>query len=127
MASNAASSVQFRANGTETARDGHAKLNAGGERTLAWGVDAGELPNSYCVNDRTAGTSDDGAPRLGISKSRQLARGRARRCRRLRHGANLSTVAFSRIFDAQYNPSLERVAFVHQLINTFRIDTFDFG
>jgi hypothetical protein len=42
-------------------------------------------------------------------------------------GANLSTAAFSRIFDARYNPSLERVAFLHQLINTFRIDTFDFG
>ena len=42
-------------------------------------------------------------------------------------GANLSTAAFSRIFDARYNPSLERVAFLHQLINTFRIDTFDLG
>ena len=86
MASNAVSSVQFRVNGTETARDGHAKLNARGERTLACWVAAGELPNSYCVNDRTAGTSDDGGPRRGISNSRQLARGRARRCRRLRHG-----------------------------------------
>jgi hypothetical protein len=37
MASNAASSVQFRVNGTETARDGHAKLNARGARTLALG------------------------------------------------------------------------------------------
>jgi hypothetical protein len=37
MASNAASSVQFRVNGTETARDGHAKLNARGAPTLALG------------------------------------------------------------------------------------------
>jgi len=29
--------VQFRVNGTETARDGHAKLNARGARTLALG------------------------------------------------------------------------------------------
>ena len=87
MASNAASSVQSRVNGTEMARERTRKT----ERTRSadprfGGVDAGELPNSYCVNDRTAGTSDDDCPRCGISNSRQLVRGRARRCRRLRHG-----------------------------------------
>ena len=34
MASNAASSVQFRVNGTETAQDGHAELNARGALEL---------------------------------------------------------------------------------------------
>jgi hypothetical protein len=127
MASNAASSVQFRVNGTETARDGYAKLNARGERTLAWGwtlenylthialtteppghLMTAVLDAEYQIpgNLRVVGLDDVGG--FGT-------------------GANLSTAAFSRIFDARYNPSLERVAFVHELINTFRIDTFDFG
>src|ERR1700683_1946933 len=56
MASNAASSVQFRVNGTEMARERTRKTERRRSADPRFGgVDAGELPNSYCVNDRTAG------------------------------------------------------------------------
>ena len=96
MASNAASSVQFRVNGTETARDGHAKLNARGARTLALGgLDAGELPNSYCVNDRTAGTSDDDCPDAEYQIPGNLCVVGLDDVGGFGTGANLSTAPFS--------------------------------
>jgi hypothetical protein len=42
-------------------------------------------------------------------------------------GANLLPLVFSGVFHARYDPCLERVAFLQQLVNTFRIDTFDVG
>jgi hypothetical protein len=125
MASNAASSVQSRVNGTEMARERTRKTERrrsadpslwGGRwrATIALTTEppgylmTAVLDAEYQIpgNLRVVGLDDVGG--FGT-------------------GANLSTAAFSRIFDARYNPSLERVAFVHQLINTFRIDTFDFG
>ncbi len=42
-------------------------------------------------------------------------------------GANFLLVASSGVLDAGYDPCLERVAFLDQLVNTFRIGTFDVG
>jgi hypothetical protein len=42
-------------------------------------------------------------------------------------GANFLSVACSGVFDARYDPGLKRVAFLYQLVDTFRIDTFYFG
>ena len=42
-------------------------------------------------------------------------------------GANLLPIAFSGVFDARYDPCLERVSLFQQLVNTFRIDTFNVG
>jgi hypothetical protein len=120
MASNAASAVQSRVNGTEMARERTRKTELWGwtlesylthivltteppGRLMTTAPDAEyQIPGNLCV----VGLDDVGG--FGT-------------------GANLSTAPFSRIFDARYNPSLERVAFLHQLINTFRIDTFDLG
>src|ERR1700729_1996469 len=57
MASNAASSVQVRVNGTETARDGHAKLNARGARSLALG---GWTLESYLTHIASIGVGGTG-------------------------------------------------------------------
>ena len=42
-------------------------------------------------------------------------------------GANFLLVASSGVLDAGYDPCLERVAFLDQLVNTLRIGTFDVG
>jgi len=128
MASNAASSVQFRVNGTETARDGHEKLNARGARTLALG---GWTLESYLTHivltTEPPGRLMTTAPDAEYQIPGNLCVVGLDDVGGFGTGANLSTAPFSRIFDARYNPSLERVAFLRQLINTFRIDTFDLG
>src|SRR5580704_6095895 len=40
---------------------------------------------------------------------------------------NCLLVAVSRVFDARYYPSFERVAFLDQLVNTFRVRALDVG
>ena len=42
-------------------------------------------------------------------------------------GANFLPIAFSGVFDARYDPCLERVSLFQQLVHTFRIDTFNVG
>ena len=115
MASNAASSVQFRVNGTETARDGHAKLNARGARTLALG---GWTLESYLTHivltTEPPGRLMTTAPDAEYQIPGNLCVVGLDDVGGFGTGANLSTAPFSRIFDARYNPSLERVAFVHQ-------------
>ena len=128
MASNAASSVQFRVNGTVMARERTRKTErrrSADPRFGGWTLESylthivltTEPPGRLMTTAPDAEYQIPGNLRVvGLDDVGGFGT-----------GANLSTAPFSRIFDARYNPSLERVAFLRQLINTFRIDTFDLG
>jgi hypothetical protein len=129
MASNAASSVQSRVNGTEMARERTRKTER--RRSADPSLWGGWTPESYLTHivltTEPPGRLMTTAPDAEYQIPGNLCVVGLDDVGGFGTGANLSTAPFSRIFDARYNPSLERVAFLRQLINTFRIDTFDLG